>query len=453
MLPRSCRVPKRSRKTFLATVVFPVLVFAVLLGYTAHMLLVLPTTAIHPSHTRSQLLRTPGNDDGSFNREGKDDTRTEQLEQTCPKRRNLVFLKGMKCATTTLLGMFHRFAYKQNLSVALPVGNLLYHNWPYPMTLRDVRPTSRGEYNMLLHHAIYTPLVMHALMPADTVYISSLRQPFAHFQSVFHYFNIAKIAGVPFTEQDPLIEYLSHAEHYEEVYTSATAQNRWCVPSGFSMTRNLMSHCHGMPLGFPAGTRDISHDTAALDSYIRQLGRNFELVMIVEHLYESLILLRRFLCWGFEDIIFISSNIAKREDHGYKNSSYPRHILEFHKRWSHADYRLYDYFNNTLWAHIARQGSDFKREVKAFRAVQHRVEKYCLTVYARGNRTLTLPAHMEASSEWSRSFFINAEDCWALGPDPYSMTDKMKQQSDELDKSLLKEAAKRVDNREFRGIC
>ncbi|KAK3737910.1 hypothetical protein RRG08_028535 [Elysia crispata] len=437
---------KRSRKTVVAAILLPVLVY---IGVQWYMLdhLLLPSPPSRSSASGLQPLYAPGVDEKHV------DIQTDNGKLTCPERRNLVFLKGMKCATSTLLGMFNRFAIKRNLSVALPMGNRIYHNWPYPMTLRDVRPTHRGVYNMILHHAVYTPAVMRALMPADTVYISIMRQPFSHLRSVFRYFNVAEIAGVSGFEQDHLAEYFSDVERYERVYKSPNAQKRWCIPDGFSVTRNLMSHCHGMPLGFPVGARDISRDAAAIDAYIRQLGRSFELVMIVEHFYESLILLRRFMCWEFKDIVFVTSNVAPTQKGIPKTKTYPRHIEEFHKRWSYADYRLYDYFNSTLWSHISRHGTGFHQEVKAFKAVQKRVEKYCLDVYSRDNQSEKLPAHTEASSKWSRRFYINAEDCRALGPQPIKMLIKMKQESEILDKALLQEDAKSADVRKYKGLC
>ncbi|GFR62639.1 galactose-3-O-sulfotransferase 3 [Elysia marginata] len=450
MLHRSwtCKYKRNHKILLVAIILFPLLVYVCLLWYMMHRLL-LPSG---PSHISLPSPYSSGTGNNSIYEEGHSHIQPNHHDEMCRERRNLVFLKGMKCATNTLTGMFSRFAFKRNLSVALPKGNLIYHNWPYPMTWRDVRPTGRGEYNMLLHHAIYTPSVMHALMPADTVYVSIVRQPFSHLQSVFRYFKVAEIAGIFGPEEKQLVEYFSDAERYERAYTSPNSTKRWCIPNGFSVTRNLMSHCHGIPLGFPAGTRDVSHDAAAIDAFIRQLGRSFELVMIVEHLYESVILLRRLMCWEFKDIVFVTSNVTPSLNKEHSAKGYPRHIIEFHKRWSHVDYLLYDYFNTTLWNHISRHGSEFHREVKAFKTVQNRIEKYCLTVYDHSSSE-KFPDHTAASSKWNRKFNISANDCWALGPDPYKLMVKMKQQSDLLDKPFLQEDAKMADSREYKGLC
>ncbi|GFO35449.1 galactose-3-o-sulfotransferase 3 [Plakobranchus ocellatus] len=450
------RLTLRKRGAVLTALLLPVIVYAAVLIYTAHRLLPAAPSRTHRTH-RTQREHRPyvlSADGRSLYEEGQ---ATEIAStQICLERRNMVFLKVMKCATSTLLGLFNRFAYKRNLSVALPPGKQIYHNWPYPMTRRDVRPTGRGEYNMILHHAVYTPAVMRALMPPDAVYISIVREPFSQLQSAFRYFNVAEISGVPASARDPLLEYFGDVEQYEKVYMSPAAKSRWCIPDGFSVTRNLMSHCHGMPLGFPPGTRDITRDAAATDAYIRQLGRSFELVMVAEYLFESLVLLRRLMCWRLQDIVFVSSNVAPKT--GKERAAYPRHLLEFHKRWSHADYRLYDYFNATLWRLVARQGPGFSREVKAFKAVQSRVEQYCAALYfgdghAKTNNTIRVPPLVEAASEWTRSFTITAEDCWALGPDPFYLTNKMKEESDTRDEKILRESSKLLDERQHKGLC
>jgi Galactose-3-O-sulfotransferase len=77
------------------------------------------------------------------------------FSSACKEKVNFVFIKGMKCATSTLLGVFYHFDYTRNLSFVSPLGNRLYLNWPFPMTKLDFRPSSRG-YNILTDHAVFT---------------------------------------------------------------------------------------------------------------------------------------------------------------------------------------------------------------------------------------------------------------------------------------------------------
>jgi hypothetical protein len=67
------------------------------------------------------------------------------------------------------------------------------------------------------------------------------------------------------------------------------------ILDGFSVTKNLMAQCLGMPLGFPYGRADISNNLHAVQDYIQNLDEEFSLVMIVEYFHESLILFKRLM--------------------------------------------------------------------------------------------------------------------------------------------------------------
>ncbi|CAL1527115.1 unnamed protein product [Lymnaea stagnalis] len=369
-----------------------------------------------------------------------------QVRKSCKEQINFVFIKGMKCATSTLLGVFYRFGYTRNLSFVSPLNDKMYLNWPFPMTRRSFRPSGRG-YNILTDHAVYTESVMEAIMPKDTLYISIIREPFAQLKSVFQYFKVAKISGVPANVSSPVDEYFAHLERYEKAYTDHGAKYRWCVPDGFSMTRNLLSHCHGMPLGFPPGSEDVSNSTAAIDRYIEHLDRKFSLVMIVEYFYESLVLLRRLMCWGFKDILFINANIAKYD---FQTNKIKPETMEAHRNWSNADYRFYRYFNKTLWGHISRQGPRFFEEVKEFKIVESLVQDYCQTIYAIGKRSV-YPSNVSETvipqSVWTDQFTVTPNDCWMLGPNPYELLHQVQREHDVREAALLAEWNKIPDNR------
>ncbi|CAG5134017.1 unnamed protein product [Candidula unifasciata] len=375
-----------------------------------------------------------------------------QHNSNCTQKKNFVFIKGMKCATSTLLGVFYRFGYTRNLSFVSPLKQNLWLNWPYPMTLRDFRPSSRG-YNILTDHSIYTENVMRSIMPEDTVYISIIREPFSQLKSLFQYFQIAAKAGVPKDVDNPVVEYFTHLKKYESAYKAPGNKERGCIPEGFSLTKNLMSHCHGMPLGFPPGAKDISNDTEAIQSYIKHLDSKFSLIMIREYFYESLILLRRLMCWTLKDILFINYNIAK---YAFKTAPVPENILDLHKQWSNADYMLYNYFNTTFWKHVSNQGPEFVSELETFKNMERLVQDYCTKIYTYG-KGHSYPVNMSKivldETKWNVQFSISSEDCWVLGPNPYDLLHVVQRDNDVKEAHLLAEQNKIPDNRTMKGGC
>ena len=84
---------------------------------------------------------------------------------------------------------------------------------------------------------------------------------------------------------NPFADYLNDIERYEAVYKSpGAAKTRYCIPDGFSMSKNLMSFNLGFPTGFLPGSSDKSEDDQFIQDWIGQLDSELDFVMITEHL-------------------------------------------------------------------------------------------------------------------------------------------------------------------------
>ena len=77
-----------------------------------------------------------------------------------------------------------------------------------------------------------------------------------------------------------------------------------------------------------------------------EMEEQFDFAIIVDHFDESLILLKRLLCWEFEDSVYIKLREKKEK-------------LEFEEEvkkniftWNHADVKLFDHFNRTFWRKV-----------------------------------------------------------------------------------------------------
>ena len=282
----------------------------------------------------------------------------------------------------------------------------LYLGWPYPFEDKYVRP-SMFEYNIVFEHSVYNEPVMKSMMPNDTVYITMIRSPWEQFKSSYNYFGLGKIAGVQ--PESDISKYLRNIEGFDAVYKSPeNNEKRWCFPDGFSMTRNIISHCLGMPLGFPRGRADISNNVSAVRTYIQNLDENFMLIMIADYFYESLVLLRRLMCWSLEDILFHNANL---KSYNFKSLPPKGKLFEIHQNWSKVDYMLFEYFNKTFWRKVADNGEDFKQEVDHFRLVQLMVDRFCFVEnsWLFPRRYLTIPG-----SRFNEAFNITGEECYLM---------------------------------------
>jgi hypothetical protein len=260
---------------------------------------------------------------------------------------------------------------------------------------------------------------MSQLMPKDSAYITIIREPFSHFKSVFNYFNIAYIASVG--EEDKLSGYPQNLEKYETFYKSPEgAKIRYCIPDGFSVTKNLLSHCLGMPLGFPKGRENIAEDEDKILNYIYTIEEQFNLVMIMEYFHESLVLLKRQMCWSLEDIVYHSRNVG---NYAFKVSKTSDMNLIIHQNWSHVDYILYNHLNQTFWKKVHEQGEDFHGEVTEFTRIQSEVSKFCFDKSGVNNLVIE-------ESEFTSSFNISKDLCLILDID---LLEPLKQRFDRVE--------------------
>jgi hypothetical protein len=82
--------------------------------------------------------------------------------------------------------IIRRFGYKRVLNFVLPVKNNIYLGWPYIMTKTDYRP-SKWPYNIIFEHSVYNCTIMTSLMPNNTVYLTSIREPWRRLVSSYQY--------------------------------------------------------------------------------------------------------------------------------------------------------------------------------------------------------------------------------------------------------------------------
>ena len=289
------------------------------------------------------------------------------------ERDNFVFIKCMKCATQTVAGVLRRYAFTRRLNVMLPRDYNIYLGWPYLLDEVDYRP-SEETFNCLIEHAVYNRTIMKPLFPSDTQFITIIREPWSHFKSTFHYFKVDKIAEIK--AKDPLVEYLKNIRNYDSIYKHHNSYPyRFCIPDGFSVTRNLLSHCLGMPLGFPQDRDDISRNEVSVYSYITQLDKEFGLVMIMEYFDESMIFLKRLMKWSYKEIVYEKVNIGN-----YTHDTYPDSIKKKHKKWSPIDYIVYDHFRRKMESQIRNGGLAFQNELKKFKQILQDVNRFCKSV-------------------------------------------------------------------------
>ncbi|XP_035696051.1 galactose-3-O-sulfotransferase 2-like isoform X1 [Branchiostoma floridae] len=309
--------------------------------------------------------------------------------RTCQEHINVTFAKVHKAGGSTVSTILQRFGDLRNLSFVIPRSRVSL-GWPYQLKLNatDYRPALDGSFNLLVDHVLFNKTKIQAIMPRDTAYITILRHPFEQLKSAFSWYEVPTKYRIR-RGKDPIREFLQQPAKYERNF-------RTRLP--FRYTRNFMAYDLGFTNLSQAGNE------SAIREFVRQVDSDFDLVLILEHLTESLVLLKRYMCWSLSDILFTPKNTRTYQ---YKTLGEYPDLVTAHRKWSKVDYALYDLFNATLWAKIERQGPDFYREVYHFEDMRTKVVQFCDV--AESSWKLQIPA-----SKWNKKFLVDAEFCSRL---------------------------------------
>ncbi|XP_077986855.1 galactosylceramide sulfotransferase-like [Glandiceps talaboti] len=301
--------------------------------------------------------------------------------ERCSKADNVMFLKTHKTGSDTTTQLLLRYGDLNNLSVVLPKGewNL---GWPKRIQAKDYLPSNK-PFNLFCLHTVYDRSKMATLMPDNTKFVTILRNPWSQFKSAFNYFKWNKLVTNSRITTDiaPLEFFL---QNQEEFYR----QEKYRLP----YLRNFMT----FDLGFPPHQYD---NASAIADYITELDDNFQLVMILEYFEESLVLLRRILCWKLTDVLYIPINVSPKQNT-------PADDLEnLYKNFSQADYALYGHFKEKLLDQISHE-PEFDEELNFFRKINSNFKMFCLKVIK--NESLTMKIEQ---SKWNDEHILDGEFC------------------------------------------
>ena len=287
----------------------------------------------------------------------------------CKPVNNILFLKTHKTGSSTVTNILNRYGDSRDLMFALPSVRVTYSFfWPRLFQLRFALAFGRAP-NILCNHARYNKVPMNWLFPKETTrYITLLREPTQHFESVFNFFRLEKRFLGLRNVKSPLQTFLQNATFYLKQAKNLTGL--------LTLIKN--------PALFELGLDTKYHSNlTVVQNYIRFLQQEFDLVMLMEYFDESLVLLKRRFCWKTEDILYFKLN--ERMDKHKQNL--PVKVKEDIRIWNSGDVLLYDVFNRTLWKMIKEEGDDFFTDLALFRKELESIKRACL----REGKFLTKP--------------------------------------------------------------
>ncbi|XP_033097400.1 galactosylceramide sulfotransferase-like [Anneissia japonica] len=261
----------------------------------------------------------------------------------CAPLHRVLFLKTHKTGSSTVTSILQVYGYQRNLTFAVPKTGAQILSRDFFKT-DQVHPQ---KYDMLVNHARYNRTEMEKVMKPGAKYITILRDPRTQIESNFGYFSLTRYLNLQ-EEENPFRTFVSNPFYYWDKYKRVPFRNYLKNPNLFDL-----------------GLSELEQENVSIVSkFIEKLTKEFNLVLIQEHFNESLLLLKKLMCWGMDDILYLSKGTRSSKIRFEIEPELRASI----RKWSWADALLYDHFNQTLWNKIKEYGPSFKADLVEFEA-------------------------------------------------------------------------------------
>ena len=293
------------------------------------------------------------------------------LYRACKRKKNIVFLKTHKTGSSTITNILNRYGEARNLNFVLPKIGSNRLDWPWFFKNTSFYHLNGTEPNILCNHARFNKQPMVNLMPNDTVYVTILRNPISQFESSFSYMTFDKILGMKKSE-DTLTEFFKDPEKVLVNYV--LTQDLRINSDRLKLIQNGMFYDLGLE------SKDFKNKKEIYKK-LEELDNQFHLVMMMEYFDESIVLLKRLLCWELDDFVYF--RLKNRAESWRRHVSKP--LQEKITKWSQADVILYNHFNKTFWNILKNIDQDFWHEVEMLKAKNTFMRNMCIRYDKREN--------------------------------------------------------------------
>ena len=214
--------------------------------------------------------------------------------------------------------------------------------------------------NFLCSHTRFNKKAVNFLFPKDaSKYVTIVRNPVHQFESVFNYMGLGRVFGFGNDPHESLKAFLKKGIDFKDITKTSSSR----------LGRNPISFDLGLDYKF-------YQDAKAVNDYIEFLDKQFDVVMVADYFDESVVLLKRLLCWELEDVLYMKVNERLDKE---KAATLSEDVIENIKRWNKADMLLFDHFNQSLWHKIKMEGEGFYEDLATYRRMKAELKEQCFT--------------------------------------------------------------------------
>ena len=285
---------------------------------------------------------------------------------------------------------------------------------PYPdkniesvmVTIPGQKPTY-GNYNIYSDHMIFNEKSAKHVMPNGTSYFASIRDPLTHLSTQFVEFRLGNY--VNYSQTGPIAALMSKPSAAYSTHVRIIVESPQSREFGIN----------------PA----ILQNYTAIEAWLKQIEMRFSPVIVMEKFDESLVLLRRRFCWSLEDILYTRQRVR-----GKPKEIFSEEVRRKHKAFSHADYKLYEYFDAKLEQELNKE-VDIRKEISNFKDALSKLSDFCekVTLRIRDKPSVIYQIVTEydnkitfEKSAWNdKTFSLHAMDCAVMHMDTIIMRNSL----------------------------
>ena len=266
------------------------------------------------------------------------------------------------------------------MEVAIPKNGFRF-NWPAPFSHQYVQISRlrTKKADMLNLHSVLNYPELRKVMKSGFQLVTILREPVSQFYSMFYYLNLPKHYGIS-NHTDPVGEFMRnpYKYHHYKPYLRVGREKFF--------EENLIHNGNLYDLDFAHFKMAGERKDRGLEDFIGFLEKAFHLVMITEKYDESLLLLKKLMCWQFMDIVYAKKHVNSH----LQNASFvvANETAESIRKWNRDDGVLYRHFSKRLDQIIATQDQQqFNIDLQNFRQLNQLVLKFCTDNNTDSNMT------------------------------------------------------------------
>ncbi|XP_077998761.1 galactosylceramide sulfotransferase-like [Glandiceps talaboti] len=276
---------------------------------------------------------------------------TPSIKQSCQPNRKFVYFKIQKTGGSTLATLAFRYGLKHNLvaAVAQGLGPHIYLKGDR-LKIHNYTCDNFPGYNYIANHIHYryNRIAVEKVIK-NGKYFTMLRSPLTRTKSAFYYL----------TNKNK--NYRSYPNPFSAFLENCKRQK------DETCDREIFNH----QFNFFGGHLEKADDTLIQD-ILEMLNRELDLVMLTEYYDESLVLLRKIMCWEYEDMVYSSRKI-----HRGKQPPTTPEMEQIIRKFSPLDLKIHEYFNKTFWEKVKGYDGNFEEDLARLRSVQKNAKIHC----------------------------------------------------------------------------